>query len=115
MRQPYKDDTQQEQYVREALDTQGYSFIEQCDWFPPYYVDFYLPELRMVIEADGHYGHFTKRDVKRDLDLMKDSMVDYVLHIKSQTLKDIEEELWQGLNKFLEEENQEQNEKFLSP
>tara|TARA_R110002020_G_scaffold18947_5_gene65649 strand:+ start:2021 stop:2362 length:342 start_codon:yes stop_codon:yes gene_type:complete len=112
---PYSDDTQQERYVREALGKHGYSFIEQCAWFPPYYVDFYLPELRMVIEADGHYGHFKKRDVKRDLDLMEHSMVEYVLHIKSKTLTDIEDELWQGLNKFLEEENQEQNEKFLSP
>ena len=104
MNQPYKEDTKQERYLGEALEECGYTFVTQCDWFDPYIVDFYLPELCMVVEADGHYGHFRKRDVKRDVDLMTNPMVEYVLHIKSQSLKDITEELWQALNKYQDEE-----------
>ena len=106
MPQPYKNDTMQERYVSAALDEYGYVWVEQCDWFPPYVVDFYLPELCMVIEADGHYGHFRKREIKRDMDLMDTSMVDYILHIKSRTLEGIREELWQALSKYQEEEVQ---------
>ena len=104
MHQPYKEDTKQERYLTEALEECGYSFVTQCDWFDPYIVDFYLPELHMVIEADGHYGHHNKRDVKRDMDLMAKSMIEYVLHIKSQSLKDITDELWLALNKYRAEE-----------
>jgi len=104
MHQPYKEDTKQERYLTEALEECGYSFITQCDWFYPFVVDFYLPELQMVIEADGHYGHSRKRDVKRDMDLMTQSMVEYVLHIKSKSLKDITDELWLALNKYQTEE-----------
>lgn len=113
MQQPYKDDTQQERYLRAVLDSHGYSYIEQCEWFPPYIVDFYLPELKAVIEADGHYGHYSKRDRKRDDKLMSEDVIDYVVHIKSQTLEGIIEEIWQELDKFLGEEttNLELNEK----
>jgi len=104
MYQPYKEDTKQEQYLIEVLERCGYSFVTQCDWFEPYVVDFYLPELHMVIEADGHYGHSRKRDVKRDMDLMASSMIEYILHIKSQSLKDITDELCLELNKYLAEE-----------
>jgi len=104
MQQPYKEDTKQERYLVEALEEHGYSFVTQCDWFDPYIVDFYLPELRMVIEADGHYGHSRKHDIKRDTHLMTNSMVEYILHIKSQSLKDITSELWQALNKYQDEE-----------
>jgi very-short-patch-repair endonuclease len=104
MHQPYKEDTKQERYLAEALEKCGYSFVTQCDWFDPYIVDFYLPELCMVIEADGHYGHSRKRDVKRDMDLMAAPMVEYILHIKSKSLKDITDELWLALNKYQAEE-----------
>ena len=112
MQQPYKDDTQQERYLRSVLDSHGYSYIEQCEWFPPYVVDFYLPELQMVIEADGHYGHYSKRDRKRDDKLMSETGIDDIVHIKSQTLEGIIEEIWQALNKFQDEEttNPEPNE-----
>ena len=104
MQQPYKDDTQQERHVRSALDSYGYSYIEQCDWFKPYIVDFFLPELNIVIEADGHYGHYSKRDRKRDMNIMETYLVDRVVHIKSQTLEGIIEDIWQEFDKFQEEE-----------
>jgi very-short-patch-repair endonuclease len=109
MRQPYKDDTKQERLVADALEECGYAFMIQCDWFKPYIVDFYLPELGMVVEADGHYGHFSKRDKQRDLDLQNSSMVEYVLHVTGTNLKDIKEELWLGLEKYQEEQNQKLN------
>ena len=114
MRQPYKDDTKQERLLAKALEECGYTFMIQCDWFKPYIVDFYLPELGVVVEADGHYGHYAKRDAKRDIDLHGQDMIDCVIHITSTNLKDIKEELWQALNKFLDEHNQETKEKFRS-
>ena len=68
----------------------------------PYTVDFYIPEIKMVIEADGKYGHLKKQDVKRDTILEKRDDVQYILHIRLFTQERIKEILWQELNKLNE-------------
>ena len=102
MHQPYKEDTKQERYLTAALEECGYSFIIQCDWFDPYIVDFYLPELRMVIEADGKMGHLRKADAKRDAALLagQDPEISQVIHITSTDVFAIMEELCQVLDKL---------------
>ena len=76
----------------------------------PYTVDFYIPELNMVVEADGTYGHLKKRDLKRDLNLYKYDEVEHILHIKENTAKDIKEFLCQALSNLTIETNQKQTE-----
>ena len=99
MNLPPKDYTQQEKIIALNLDTLGFRYSEQHSFFP-YTVDFYIPELKMVIEADGKYGHLKKRDLKRDLSLAEYDEIDYILHITAFTHSEIEEMLWQGLNKL---------------
>ena len=50
-----------------------------------YTIDFFLPELDVIIEADGVFGHLNKRDRKRDADL-GDMGYPLVWHLKEQTL-----------------------------
>ena len=96
---PPKDYTPQENIIAECLSEFGLRYEQQYDFWP-YTADFYIPELNMVIEADGKYGHLSKRDVKRDLALGKQHNVKYILHIRLFTKKKIKETLWQGLNKL---------------
>ena len=96
-----RDYTEQENLIAECLSTFGIRYDQQHP-FAPYTVDFWVPELRLVIEADGVYGHLQKRDKLRDLDLMQYPSVEWILHIVSKTKQDIEEEIWQGLNKLSE-------------
>tara|TARA_R110000824_G_scaffold223161_2_gene410950 strand:- start:584 stop:874 length:291 start_codon:yes stop_codon:yes gene_type:complete len=53
-----------------------------------YFVDFWIAEIGTVIEADGVYGHFSKKDKERDSFLL-DSGVDHVLHIRSENSHEI--------------------------
>ena len=62
---------------------------------------FYIPELKMIIEADGKYGHLRKRDVKRDIALSKHDEVEYILHVRHFTKAKIKETLWQALDKLI--------------
>ena len=55
---------------------------EEDEYILCYTADFYIPEIQMVIEADGIYGHLKKRDVKRDADIMRIYGVENILHIK---------------------------------
>ena len=77
------DYTKQENIIAECLSTFGMRYDQQYDFYP-YTVDFFIADIRMVIEADGVYGHLRKRDVI----------------IIGTTKQEIEEELWQGLNKL---------------
>ena len=54
----------------------------------------------MVIEADGQYGHLRKRDRKRDLFLLEQIEVQYIIHIKETTKAKIKDEVWQELDKL---------------
>ena len=53
--------------------------------FPPYFVDCYLPQFHVAVEADG-LAHSRPKDAKRDADLM----IDYALpvyRVSSETLR----------------------------
>ena len=93
---PPKDYTGQEKLVENVLKDFGLRFEQQA-LFSNYIVDFYVPELNIVIEADGIYGHSKKMDIKRDKDLMEIG-IEKVLHVKAATKADIyeflKEELW---------------------
>ena len=99
MNLPPKDYTKQENIIAECLDKAGLRHAPQYEIFP-YTVDFYIPELKIVIEADGKMGHLKKRDKKRDVYLIEQFDVNYVLHIKELTKEKIEEKLWQELSKL---------------
>jgi len=94
-----KDYTTQENIIAECLSEFGLRYEQQMD-FAPYRPDFYIPEIKMIIEADGKYGHLRRRDVKRDVWLSKHDEVEYILHVRAFTKKKIKEILWQGLNKL---------------
>ena len=102
MNLPPKDFTSQEKIIAKCLDEFGLRYNEQ-HYFLNYIVDFWIPEINMVVEADGVYGHLQKRDVKRDMELMQLAMVKGVLHIKETTYESIKETLWRALNKLTEE------------
>ena len=93
-----KDYTLQENIIADCLSEFGLRYEEQYNFWP-YTVDFYIPEIRMVIEADGKHGHLRKRDVKRDIFLSGLEEVEYILHVRQFTKKEIEGVLWRGLNK----------------
>ena len=95
---PYKYWTEQEKLIQRCLEEAGLRYIYQAE-FPPYTVDFYLPELEAVIEADGVFGHLQKRDQKRDADLQQQGICD-IMHFKENTLKTIRTRLWQELDRF---------------
>ena len=102
MNLPPKDYTSQEYTIAKVLDDFWLRYDTQ-HFFLSYTVDFWIPEIKMVIEADGIYGHYKKRDVKRDMELMNLSMVDSVLHVKDSDYKKIKETIWQALNKLTNE------------
>jgi len=96
---PPRDYTDQEILIARCLDEFGLRYEEQA-YYHPYIVDFYIPELKMVVEADGVYGHLGKRDRKRDKVLESMEDIEYILHIKEKTLKKIKDILWQELTKL---------------
>ena len=96
MNLPPRDYTDQEILIARCLDEFGLRYEEQA-YYHPYIVDFYIPELRMVVEADGTYGHLKKRDRKRDIKLQEYNDVEYILHIKENTRKAIKEFLCREL------------------
>ena len=99
MNLPAKDYTKQENLIADCLASLGLRYEQQYEFFP-YTADFYIPEINMVVEADGKYGHLRKRDVKRDFALVNKHEVSYILHIRDFTKEKIKETLWLGLNKL---------------
>ena len=93
-----KDYTPQENIIADCLSDFGLRYEQQAD-FAPYTPDFYIPEIKMIVEADGKYGHLRKRDVKRDIVVCKRDEVEYILHIRKFTKEGIKDILWQELNK----------------
>ena len=91
--------TTQEQLIADELSELGLRYDQQVD-VHPYTVDFFVPELGLVIEADGVYGHLRKRDVKRDADLMRIFGIENILHIKDSTKEGVENTLCQALKNF---------------
>ena len=99
MRYLPKDYTSQEQLIADELSELGLRYDQQVDVYP-YTVDFFIPELGLVIEADGVYGHLRKRDVKRDGDLMRIFGIENILHVKDSTKEGVKNTLCQALNNF---------------
>ena len=96
---PPRDYTEQENLIAKSLDDFGMRYQEQADFFP-YTVDFFIPDVGMIIEADGYYGHLAKRDAKRDEYLGNHKDVDIIVHIKEKTKETIKERVWQELNRL---------------
>ena len=92
-----KDYTAQENLIAQVLDELGLRYDQQYEAYP-YTLDFYIPEVRMCIEADGVYGHYRKRDIKRDMELMKRSTVNHILHVEGTIYSEIKETIWEALN-----------------
>ena len=99
MNLPPRDYTEQENLIAKSLDDFGMRYQEQADFFP-YTVDFFIPDVGMIIEADGYYGHLAKRDAKRDEYLGNHKDVDIIVHIKEKTKETIKERVWQELNRL---------------
>ena len=57
-----------------------------------YSVDFWIAEIGTVIEADGVYGHFAKKDKERNEFLLVNG-VDLVVHITAEKEPDIRREI----------------------
>ena len=94
-----KDYTKQEQLIAEELSELGLRYDQQVEVYP-YTIDFFVPELGLVIEADGVYGHFKKRDIQRDADLMRIFGIESILHIKDSTKEGVKDTLCQALKNF---------------
>jgi len=99
MNSPPKDYTKQEQLIAKELSQLGLRYDQQVEVYP-YTVDFFIPELGMIIEADGIYGHLQKRDTKRDGDLMRVYGIENILHIKDSTKEGVHNTLCQALENF---------------
>ena len=94
-----KDYTKQENIIANCLPEFGLRYSEQYEFYP-YTVDFFVSELKMVIEADGKYGHLQKRDKKRDTFLLSKKEISHIVHVKDFTKTSIKETLWLELNKL---------------
>lgn len=93
------DFTNQENIIADCLSELGFRYEQQVH-FGKYRVDFWIPELSLVIEADGVYGHLKKRDIQRDTELMDINDIGNIFHIRADTKKRVLEELWRALNKL---------------
>ena len=94
-----KDYTDQEQLIAEELSELGLRYDQQVP-IQSYTVDFFVPELGLVIEADGVYGHLRKRDTYRDSELMRIYGISDILHIKESTKEGVKDTLCRALENF---------------
>ena len=84
-----KDRTEQEQRLTRILSDLGLRSESQAK-FGQYTVDVYIPEINVVVEADGFYGHLAKADEVRDDNLIKMG-INEVWHTKETSDKGIKE------------------------
>lgn len=96
MQQKPREYTEQEQKLAKAIGDYGLRYEQQVE-FGNYTVDFYISEIKVVVEADGIYGHLKKADAKRDEALLEYPEISKIWHIKGQTEKDIRGELIQAI------------------
>lgn len=92
-----RDFTEQEKLVARCLSEFGFRYEQQYE-IGKYTVDFYLPNEKWVVEADGIHGHFRKSDKKRDEDLHSLGAMN-VVHIKGNSYSAIESEMLDALEK----------------
>lgn len=95
---PSKFWTKQEKLIQRCIEESGLRYISQAR-FGIYDVDFYLPEIEVVVEADGPFGHLAKRDAYRDGKL-KDMGVEEIWHFRENTLETIKGRLCLELNRL---------------
>ena len=91
---PRKSHTLQEHLIARVLDEVGLRYT----WQTPvgkYVPDFVITEMNVIIEADGRFGHFAKRDALRD-EYLKEAGYE-IVHVKEKTYKDIKAKIWQEL------------------
>ena len=91
-----RDYTKQENLIADQLSELGLRYDQQVP-INQYTADFFVPELGLVIEADGIYGHLRKRDAFRDSEIMRVFGIENVLHIREDTKEGVRETLCQGL------------------
>jgi len=94
-----KDYTAQENIIADCLSEFGLRYDEQHSFWP-YTVDFYIPELKLIIEADGKYGHLRRNDAKRDVVLLALEEIKYVIHIRETTKERIKDTLLTSLEEL---------------
>jgi very-short-patch-repair endonuclease len=87
---PYRNHTPQEKLVRRVLEENGLLYQYQID-IGQYTVDFYLPELQVIVEADGVFGHLKKRDKQRDY-MLAAMGYQRVWHLKETTISGLRNE-----------------------
>ena len=92
-----RDYTAQENMIAECLSDFGMRYNQQHPILK-YLADFWVPELKLVVEADGVYGHLKKKDQERDFNLLQRGGVQKIIHITKKTKAEIKEELWRELN-----------------
>ena len=88
-----KEFTRQEQIIANILDDLGIRYAQQVPC-GPFILDFVVEGV-IALEADGAYGHFGKREKKRDEYVL--SCYNSIVHIKKQSKKDIIEEIREKL------------------
>ena len=93
IQQPSKEYTKQENLIAECLDSLGIRYAQQISC-GKYILDFVI-ESTIALEADGVYGHFSKREKERDLYVK--TCYNYIVHIESQSKKEIMKELEEKL------------------
>ena len=98
-----KDFNKQENLIAEELSAMGLRYDQQVP-MGKYTLDFWVPEVGLVIEADGVYGHYRKRDTQRDGDIMRMWGVQDILHIKDSTKEGIQETLWLAFDNLQQEQ-----------
>ena len=91
-----RDYTKQENLIADQLSELGLRYDQQVP-INQYTADFFVPELGLVIEADGVYGHLRKRDAFRDSEIMRVFGIENVLHIRENTKEGVRETLCQAL------------------
>jgi len=94
-----RDYTKQENLIADVLSELGLRYDQQVP-VNQYMLDFFVPEIGLVIEADGVYGHLRKRDMQRDSEIMRVFGVANILHIKDNTKKGVCDVLCRALENF---------------
>ena len=94
-----RDYTKQENLIADVLSELGLRYDQQVP-VNQYMLDFFVPEVGLVIEADGVYGHLRKRDMHRDSEIMRVFGVANILHIKDNTKKGVQDTLCRALENF---------------
>ncbi len=91
-----RDYTAQESLIADQLSNMGLRYDQQVP-INNYTADFFVPELGLIIEADGVYGHLRKRDAFRDSEIMRVFGVENILHVKDNTKEGVRDTLCQAL------------------